>query len=76
MHRVCEQITDPAHLSELIEYAAAMEGIELDPVQAGLIKRIIEPYLASPFFLRLAGDGRNGRSIVRRTSYCLRASFC
>lgn len=73
VHRVCEQITDPAHLSELIEYAAAMEGIELDPVQAGLIKRIIEPYLASPFFLRLAGGGRKEWQIYREKDFLLPA---
>lgn len=72
VHRVCEQITNPAHLAELIDYAAAMEGIELDIAQKSLIKRIMEPYLASEFFRRLT-EGQSQWQIYREKDFFLPA---
>ncbi len=70
VHRVCEQITDPANLDELIAYAAAMEGLELTPSQTGQIKRIIEPYLTSNFFRRIAEE-RGSWEIYREKDFLL-----
>lgn len=53
VHRVCEQITDPAELSELVDYAATMEGVELDQRQKAQLAEIITPYLESEFFRRV-----------------------
>lgn len=53
VHRVCEQIKDPAELGELVDYAAAMEGVELDERQKAQLKEIISPYLNSVFFRRV-----------------------
>ncbi len=72
VHRVCEQITDPAELPELIDYAAAMEGIQLDASQTDLLTRIIERYLASAFFYRLS-KGQNQGKIYREKDFLLPA---
>ena len=53
VHRVCERITDPSQLDDLIELAAALEGVRLSPAQTRDLKNIVQPYLESQFFQRL-----------------------
>lgn len=53
VHRVCEQIADPTELSELVDYAAAMEGVALNPRQKAQLEEIVTPYLQSEFFRRV-----------------------
>jgi len=57
VHRVCERITHPHELDELIEFAAASEGVDLTPSQRHDIERIVRPYLESPFFHRARAGG-------------------
>ncbi len=52
VHRVCEQITEPGQLEDLVRYAALMEGVELNNREEAQLKRIIAPYLKSEFFAR------------------------
>jgi ATP-dependent helicase/nuclease subunit A len=56
VHRVCERITDPTQSDDLIEFAAAMEGVKLTPAVRRDLKQIIQPYLESSFFQRLKED--------------------
>jgi ATP-dependent helicase/nuclease subunit A len=58
VHRVCEQIRDPAHLSQLVDYAANMEGVELSTRQKAQLEEIITPYLDSEFFWRVSADAK------------------
>ena len=58
VHRVCEQIKDPAELSKLVDYAATMEGLELDARQKRQLEEIIAPYLQSAFFQRVRGGSQ------------------
>lgn len=67
VHRVVEQIMDPAHLRGLVEHAAAVEGVELDARQQAQLEEIIQPYLNSEFFARVqqgAGSLYRERSFV------------
>ncbi|HHT68219.1 MAG TPA: UvrD-helicase domain-containing protein [Firmicutes bacterium] len=61
VHRVCEQIRDAANLSELIDYAATMEGVELDHRQKAQLEEIITPYLESAFFRRVQAESKQDR---------------
>lgn len=58
VHRVCEQIRDPKELGDLVDYAAAMEGVELEQRQKAQLEEIIMPYLKSEFFKRI-GEQEN-----------------
>lgn len=59
VHRVVEQIKDPRILPELLDQAAAMEGVELDSRQKAGLEEVITAYLKSGFFQRVqAGSGR------------------
>ncbi|HHT72373.1 MAG TPA: UvrD-helicase domain-containing protein [Firmicutes bacterium] len=53
VHRVCERISDPAELTELITFAAALEGVVLSPSQVRDIASTVQPYLESPFFKKV-----------------------
>ena len=53
VHRVCEQIRKPQELVELMDYAAAMEGVTLDAKQRSQLESILRPYLQSKFFRRV-----------------------
>lgn len=53
VHRVVEQIRDPAELGELIGYAAIMEGVTLGESQKRQLEQTVRPYLQSEFFLRV-----------------------
>ncbi len=55
VHRVVEQIRDPEELGDLLDYAALMEGVELDGTQRFQLEKIILPYLQSEFFGRVQG---------------------
>ena len=56
VHRVVEQIRSPHELGQLLDYAAQMEGVELDLGQKIQLERTIYPYLQSDFFGRVAND--------------------
>lgn len=53
VHRVCERITHPDQLEDLIALAAALEGVSLSPSQAREIHATVQPYLASTFFKKV-----------------------
>lgn len=55
VHRVVEQIRDSQDLERLVDYAAAMEGIQLEKSQNHDLQQIIKPYLQSEFFARVLG---------------------
>lgn len=60
VHRVVEQIRRPEDLATLVEYAAAMEGLELSSRQKRQIEEIILPYLNSSFFQRVQAAAEEG----------------
>lgn len=59
VHRVCEQIRDPEELGDLVDYAATMEGIELDSSQKAQLEKIITSYLQSDFFRRVQAEAKS-----------------
>ncbi|HHT42899.1 MAG TPA: UvrD-helicase domain-containing protein [Firmicutes bacterium] len=74
VHRVVEQIRDPEDLAYLIEYAASMEGAELDARQRAQLEEMITPYLRSPFFQR-ARQESNGSIYKERSFFTSAAHF-
>ena len=61
VHRVVEQIKDPRMLSELVEHAAAMEGVVLDNRQKSGLEEVITAYLNSEFFSRVRQEQGRGK---------------
>lgn len=61
VHRVVEQIKDPRMLSELVEHAAAMEGVVLDNRQKSGLEEVITAYLNSEFFSRVRLEQGRGK---------------
>ena len=64
VHRVCEQIRRPEDLVDLVNYAAAMEGVELNDLQRAQLMEIITPYLHSEFFQRVQAQARGSKSWI------------
>ena len=73
VHRVCEQIRKPEELSHLVDYAAAMEGVQLDSRQKSQLEEIITPYLKSEIFGRVRqGQGQQWK-VYQERDFVVRA---
>lgn len=70
VHRVCEQIRDPRQIDELLDYAAEMEGVQLDGTQRNQLEKTIRPYLQSEFFRRVQ-EGQSHWKIYQEREFVL-----
>lgn len=70
VHRVCEQIKNPEELPELVQYAATMEGVQLEQRQREQLEEIIMPYLNSEFFSRIK-EKQNDWDIFREKEFII-----
>jgi len=52
IHRVCEHITDPDQLDDLLENALQLEGVSVDADERAELKEIAGRYLRGPSFAR------------------------
>lgn len=73
VHRVCEQIKNPQDLPGLLEYAANMEGVELNDSQRNQLQKIITPYLQSEFFRRVQAGEKSTWSVHQELDFIISA---